>query len=453
MAESEQDSLDKLEALLRDEKSVEVAAILSSQNAADAAELIRNLPLKLRDDALLTLAPETAADILEKLPDDLAAAAVLDMEPGPAAAIAQEMQSDDVVDLLQDVGPEHAEAILEHIDPEEAAVARQLLQYDEDSAGGLMQAEFIEVSETMTAGEAVHHLQEHAEEYAEYSASYLYAVDSSRKLSAVVSLRSLLLCGSATPISQIVSGEIISVVPEMDGSELVNLFRRHHYLAIPVVDESMQLLGIVTQDDAMRFAEESAEEDMLSMTGIVGGDEFREMPLRQRSWGRLSWLSVNILLNVLAASVIAFYQDTLRAVIALAVFLPIISDMSGCSGNQAVAVSIRELSLGRISPQKLLWVLGKEISVGLINGLVLGVLIGLIAWWWQANAMLGLVIGGALWINSIVAVSIGGIVPLLLRRFGHDPAIASGPILTTMTDMCGFFIVLGTANHFLHLLV
>jgi CBS domain-containing protein len=139
---------------------------------------------------------------------------------------------------------------------------------------------------------------------------------------------------------------------------------RHHYLVIPVVDEQGKLLGIVTQDDAMRFAEENAEEDMLRMSGIVGGDEFRDMPLRKRSGRRLSWLSVNILLNVLAASVIAIYQDTLREVIALAVFLPIISDMSGCSGNQAVAVSIRELSLGRVTPRQLFWVLKKEMAVG-----------------------------------------------------------------------------------------
>jgi magnesium transporter len=176
------------------------------------------------------------------------------------------------------------------------------------------------------------------------------------------------------------------------------------------------------------------------------------MPLRKRSGRRLSWLSVNILLNVLAASVIAVYQDTLREVIALAVFLPIISDMSGCSGNQAVAVSIRELSLGRVAAHQLFWVLKKEMAVGILNGLVLGLLIGLIAWLWKGNVALGLVIGGALWINTLVAVSIGGLVPLILHRFKQDPAIASSPILTTLTDMCGFFIVLTTANQFLPLL-
>jgi magnesium transporter len=165
-----------------------------------------------------------------------------------------------------------------------------------------------------------------------------------------------------------------------------------------------------------------------------------------RSRRRLAWLSVNILLNIIAASVITFYQDTLSAVIALAVFLPIISDMSGCSGNQAVAVSMRELSLGTVRPGEVLRVWLQEISVGLINGLVLGILIGLAAFIWKGNLYLGLVVGGALAVNTLVAVSIGGTVPLMLKKINIDPALASGPILTTITDMIGFFLALSFAT-------
>jgi magnesium transporter len=170
------------------------------------------------------------------------------------------------------------------------------------------------------------------------------------------------------------------------------------------------------------------------------------MPLWLRSRRRLAWLSLNIVLNVVAASVISVYEDTLQAVIALAVFLPIISDMSGCSGNQAVAVSIRELSLGYVRPGEVLRVWGKELAVGAINGALLGLLIATVAWLWKGQAMLGLVVGTALALNTMVAVSIGGLVPLVLKRFGKDPALASGPILTTVTDMCGFFFVLGFAS-------
>jgi len=191
---------------------------------------------------------------------------------------------------------------------------------------------------------------------------------------------------------------------------------------------------------------EDSERMYREAQGIIGGEELRSMPLLLRARRRLSWLSVNIVLNIIAASVIALHQDTLEAVIALAVFLPIISDMSGCSGNQAVGVSMRELTLGLVRPTELWRTLMKEVSVGLINGFVLGVLIGGVALVWQGNIYLGLVVGSALMLNTIVAVAIGGSVPLVLKRFKTDPAIASGPILTTITDMCGFFIVLNFAS-------
>jgi magnesium transporter len=185
--------------------------------------------------------------------------------------------------------------------------------------------------------------------------------------------------------------------------------------------------------------------------GIVG-EELRMMPVSLRARRRLSWLSINIFLNIVAASVIAIYQDTISAVIALAVFLPIVSDMSGCSGNQAVAVSLRELTLGIVEPEDVWRVWMQEVAVGLLNGLALGALIAAAAYLWNGNAWLGGVIGAALALNTVVAVSIGGTVPLLLKRFGADPAVASGPVLTTITDMCGFFLVLGLATLALPLL-
>jgi magnesium transporter len=155
---------------------------------------------------------------------------------------------------------------------------------------------------------------------------------------------------------------------------------------------------------------------------------------------------MNIVLNIIAASVIALYQETLAAAITLAVFLPMVSDMSGCSGNQAVAVSMRELSLGLVRPKELFWVLAKEVKVGIINGLVLGLLLGGVAYLWKGNPWLGLVVGGSLAANTLVSVSLGGMLPLLLKRFNLDPALVSGPLLTTVTDMCGFFFVLSFAS-------
>ena len=206
------------------------------------------------------------------------------------------------------------------------------------------------------------------------------------------------------------------------------------------------MIGIAHRFSVEEAIGERAQSDHLKAQGIVGGEELRTMPLSVRSKRRLSWLSVNIVLNVIAASVIAMFEETLSAVIALAVFLPIISDMSGCSGNQAVAVSIRELTLGLVKPHEVLYVWLKEVGIGLVNGVILGTLIGVVAFAWKGNLYLGLVVGVALALNTLVAVSIGGSIPLILKRLNLDPALASGPVLTTITDICGFFFVLAFAT-------
>jgi magnesium transporter len=213
----------------------------------------------------------------------------------------------------------------------------------------------------------------------------------------------------------------------------------------PVVDAAKRIVGVVLPAAVEEALSNQKTRTFLRLSGIIGGEEFRTMPLWSRSGRRLSWLSINIVLNIIAASVIAVYQDTLAAVITLAVFLPMVSDMSGCSGNQAVAVSMRELSLGLVRPGEIIWVLLKEMRVGLINGLVLGTLLGLIAFAWQGNPWLGLVVGGALGANTLVSVLLGGMLPLLLKRLRLDPALVSSPLLTTVTDMCGFFFVLSFA--------
>lgn len=422
--------------------------VFADLHAGDAALLIAALPEERHEDVMLALPESVAAGILEQLPDDQAVKLVMGMSPESAAPIIQEMRSDEETDLLQGVSSEHAERILRHFDAADASVARSMLAYDEDSAGGLMESEYIAFPTGMSSSEVVEELRRGGSRYRGFSASYLYVVDERQRFVGVISMRDLIMCEEETPVDTLMIRDALAVPADMPGQELVKLFRRYHYLAIPVVDEARRLIGVVTHDDVLQFVERDADEEMLRLSGIVGGDEFRDMKLGTRSWRRLSWLSINVLLNVAAASVIAFYQETIQAVVALAVFLPIISDMSGCSGNQAIAVSIRELSLDRISPRNALWVFRKEFLVGLINGLVLGLIVAAIAWWWKGSPMLGLVVGVALWVNTLVAVTIGGLVPLVLRRFRQDPALASGPILTTLTDMCGFFIVLALAARY-----
>jgi magnesium transporter len=258
-------------------------------------------------------------------------------------------------------------------------------------------------------------------------------------------LRDILLALPATPVHTIMIAEPLSVPAETPLEKLIGLFDNQRFIGVPVVSEAGALVGVVRRAAVFEAAEERASKAFLNFSGIIGGEELRNMPLHSRCARRLAFLAPNIILNLIAVTVISRHVETIEAVIALAVFLPIVSDMSGCSGNQAVAVSIRELTLGLIRPYEFLRVIGKEGSVGIINGLILGTILGLVAALWKGPAMLGVVIGAALALNTVVSVLLGGSVPLLLRLFKVDPALASGPILTTVTDMCGFFLVLTLA--------
>lgn len=422
------------------------SGLLESLSAADTALVIDRLTDDQQEALMTMVEPEQAADLLGQMSDAQVVDIVDGLEPGRAADIIEEMSSAAQVDLLGDLEPDEAEDILREMEPVAAAGARRLLSYDEDSAGGLMRTEFLAYLETATLRDVVDDLRANAETYSDYDVQYAYVVGPEAQLVGVLRLRDLLLNPADRKVSEIMLRNPTSVHQAMTQEELSRFFDEHHFVGVPVVDDDKRLIGVVRPDDVEEASAEAAAEDFLKISGLSGREELRSMPLIVRSGRRLSWLSINIVLNVCAASVIAMYQDTLSAVIALAVFLPIISDMSGCSGSQAVAVSIRELTLGTVRPTELLRVLGKELQVGLINGLALGLLLALVALLWQGNVWLGIVVGGALMINTSVAVCLGGMIPLVLKRFQMDPALASGPILTTVTDMCGFMLVLGFAT-------
>ncbi|MFH1264473.1 MAG: magnesium transporter, partial [Planctomycetota bacterium] len=335
---------------------------------------------------------------------------------------------------------------LDRMAPGEADDLRRLVQYAPDTAGGLMVTEYLAFGEDLRVEDVVNDLRENAEKYASYDVQYAYVVSKDGQLAGVLRFRDLLLSPRGRRIASMMIAEPLCVRHDVRLDELHHTFDRYPLFGLPVTDEAGRMVGVVRRADVQAADQQRAAQALLKFAGIVGGEEFRSMPLRLRAARRLSWLSINIFLNLLAASIIAYYQDTLAAVITLAVFLPIISDMSGCSGNQAVAVSMRELVLGLIKPYELLRVIWKEASVGVVNGTVLGMILGGVAFLWKGNPMLGLVVGVALALNTLVAVCLGGVIPLLLRKLRQDPALASGPILTTLTDMCGFFLVLSFAQ-------
>ncbi|MDX1406121.1 MAG: magnesium transporter [Woeseiaceae bacterium] len=452
MANAKERPWDEIRTML--ERSDPVSEIQTFLDEMEPTELLHAVFTLAPDDQralLAVLDPEKAASLVEDLPDSHVADLIEEMAAKEAAPIVEEMASDHRVDVLAELDSEDAEAIIAELDEEEASEVRELINYPPDLAGGLMMTEFASYPMGSTVRDVVADLTADTVDYEFLTVHYIYVVVKKRKLKGVIRLRDLVFADKNQTIGSIAT-PALSVSPDTPLDVLEEFFDEHDIAAVPVIDDKGMLLGIVRRRAVLEALTERAEADNLKAAGIIGGDELRSMPVIVRSRRRLAWLSINIGLNILAASVIAAYEDTLTAVIALAVFLPIVSDMSGCSGNQAVAVSMRELTLGAALPEDVMRVWRKEVIVGMINGVALGALLGIAAWAWKGNPVLGLVVGGALAANTVVAVSIGGTVPLVLRRLKLDPAVASGPLLTTATDMCGFFLLLSFASLVLPLL-
>ena len=448
-----------IEEPVKTEESWETVAALMGEGQNQAvADFIESLPhdelprLVSRLDqaecgALMEVLPASqAADVLEELPEAQAAEIMSHMAAGAAAEIVEEMAVEEQAELLRELGERRAEAILNELDVEESTNLRERIDYHPESAGALMSGTFLSFSEHMTVGGLLRDLDDHADRYSDLEVQYAYVTAGDGGLTGVLPLRDLVLTPRGTKLEQVMIRGPVSVAAAAPLEDTSALFDHYDFVGVPVVDGNRRLVGVLSRDAVSEAMEKRSRKTFLKISGIVGGEELRSLPLKSRAIRRLAFLCPNIILNVVAASVIALYQDTLEAVIALAVFLPIVSDMSGCSGNQAVAVSIRELALRLIRPSDALRVFLKEGALGLINGVVVGTLLGAVAFLWKDNIYLGLVVGGALTLNTLVSVLLGGLVPLLLRALRIDPALASGPILTTVTDMCGFFFVLSFAN-------
>jgi magnesium transporter len=438
-------SWEMLSELIATQNSINVTKFIETLSPSETARAISRLDEEEQQLLLSLLSPEDAADLIEDIPDAQAADLVEDMPSAQAAALMEELSSDHLVDVLGEMDEQASQAILAEMDKEDAKEARMLLEYDPNCAGGLMISEFLVYKTHQTVKDVLDDLQLNRTEYIDYHVQYFYVVDQEEKLAGVLRMHDMLFPTKGTELDKIMLSNPLSVSDKASLRELDDFFEEHHLLGVPVVDDEGRMVGVVLAKAIEEAINKRKTKTFLRLSGIIGGEEFRTMPLLTRSGRRLSWLSMNIVLNIIAASVIALYQDTLAAVITLAVFLPMVSDMSGCSGNQAVAVSMRELALGLVRPGELIWVLANEAKVGIINGVVLGLLLGGVAFFWKGNPWLGFVVGGALAANTLVSVTLGGMLPLVLKKLKLDPALVSSPLLTTVTDMCGFFFVLSFA--------
>ncbi len=436
---------DQLEDAIDAREGDRLVALLHALPPQDTAYTISHLDPDRRNrmfSLLATVAPELGADLMEHFDDAHAADMLEELTTEDAAALIDEMDSDEQADVLGEVAGHAATAILAQMDPEEAQDVRKRLDFPHDTAGGLMITEFLVYPAEQDVSFVRQDLRLHSDKYNEYEVRYLYGVDERRRLVGVAPMRALVMAHAGRPLREALIEKPITIAATTPLSELEDLFDRVDLMAVPVVDEENRLIGVVRRAAVQEAITESAQEALAKFGGIIGGEELRSMPLWNRAARRLAFLLPILLLLFISASIIALFEGTVGKLPILAAFLPVVAGICGSGGGQSVAVSMREISLGLIKPSDLFPVLLKEASVAVFNGLILGALLFVISLAWQQNFWLSVVLGASLPIVMVVAKGVGGTVPLILRKFGIDPAMASVPLLTTTVDLASFLTVL-----------
>jgi magnesium transporter len=408
-------------------------------------------------DRLQRLAADEARALLRQLPADKAAAALAEVEEerlpdlltafdsAQLVEVLRRIAPDDAADLLQQLAPATRREALGKLPAEAADGLRALLRYPEDSAGGVMTNRFIALREDMTVEQVRELLRARAQEERTEDIAYLYVTDAAQRLAGIVSLRDLVFRRAERRMGEILNREVKFVRADADQEELARQFEHYHYLGLPVLDTDGKLVGVVKASDALEVATKEATEDMQLMVGL-SGEEHALTPWQQSIRVRLPWLYINLGTAFLAAFVVGLFENTITKWTALAIFLPIVAGQGGNAGMQTLTVIIRDLALGEITPGDGRRALVKEIILGLLNGLAIGLVVGLIGWWWKGSMTLGLVAGAAMLLNQLAAAASGVLIPLGLKSLRLDPALASSIFLTTVTDVAGFFFFLGLAT-------
>lgn len=400
--------------------------------------------------------------ILEKLPDEYVAL-LLDyaeddekfnllslFSKNRQAQIISEMSSDELVDLLGTLDEDEQNEIITNMNTEEVEEVKTLLSYDPESAGGIMATEFISIKETDTVNETINYLRTMAPD--SETPYYIYVVDDLDVLKGVVPLRQIIVSTPDTLIKDIMIENIISAPVDMDQEEVSHIFEKYGFMAIPVVDHNGEILGIITVDDVMEIMKEEYTEDMFRLAGLDEEEKVAGTVIGAIK-SRLPWLLVNLVTATLAAKTVSLFENTIAQIVALATFMPMVAGMGGNAGSQTLTLIIRGIAIGEINYENQADILKKEIAIGIINGLCIGLVVGVLGYFWVGSLSFGFVIGTAMLLNLIVATISGYLVPVLLKKVGIDPALASAVFVTTVTDVLGFFFFLGLATVMLQYLI
>ena len=423
------------------------AAEIEAQHPADAADTIEGLDISDQVKFIKQLPVKDAADSIAEMDDLDQQALIVNLNKGLAARILEQMAPDDATDLLEGLEEEQRRALLSMVTAEDRAELKTLLTFDPDTAGGVMNTEVVILDQDLTADEAVAKIREEVED--KEIPYYAYLTDKKDRLVGVVSLRDLLLAKRGVILKELVKTQnLISVGYNIDKEEVAHLIAHYNLLALPVVDFGNRLLGVVTVDDVIDIIHEEASEDMQTMVG-AGADETTDSPVGFSVKKRLPWLIINVVNSAIAAYVIHLFDDTIGAMAILAALMHIVSNQAGNTGQQALAVMIRQLAMEKFDRKKAWFAVLRELRIGIINGaliaaLVLGIIVA-----FTGDFKLGACMGIALIFDMLIGAFSGAAIPLILKEIGRDPAQASSIFLTTITDAAGFWSFLALAGFML----
>ncbi len=424
-----------------------LTSILSEYHASEIAILFERLNIEDQERIINLLSTEIAAQVISEMheeahPEDL----LIQLSPEKRTEIVQLLDYDDATDIISQLEDAEQKEILNELSDHDASNIRNLLSYPEDTAGGLMNTKFIRVNLNLTKKDAIDEIISQSEDMEEFYT--IFVVDDYGIFQGIVSLKDIIKAKGNAKITELVKAEVAWVSPYTDQEEVARLISQYNITSIPVLGEDMTLLGRVTFDDVIDVLQDENTEDILKISGVSEDEELSGNWIEAVK-SRLPWLIINLGTAFLASAVVRHFEPTLEKIAVLSAYMTIIAGMGGNAATQALAVTVRRISLYDLTNQQAYRTVLKELTVGVINGAVTGLIVLLFALYFDSNPLLGLVIFMAMTGNLFVAGIAGAGIPLLLKRVGIDPAIASSIIITTFTDVFGFFLLLGLASKLL----
>jgi magnesium transporter len=415
--------------------------LMDPLHPADIADLLEQISAPERRDLIRLYDREFDGEILSELDESIRDEVMAILRPEVLADAVRELESDDVVDLIEDLTLVQQDVILDALDDSDRIAVEQSLTYPEKSAGRLMHREVVMAPEHWTVGQAIDYLR--AQETLPEQFYHVTLVDPRFKPVGNVTLGKLMGSKRETLLWELTEA-VFQIIPAMQSeSEVAYAFNQYHLISAPVVDEDERLVGVITIDDAMIVLDEGHEEDILRLAGVGEGSLSDRVINTTKQ--RLPWLAVNLVTAIAASLVIAQFEAAITQIVALAVLMPIVASMGGNAGTQSLTVAVRAIATKDLTSSNMWRVIRREVFVGLINGLVFALIMGVVGLIWFGSPTLGYVIAAAMVINMVVAGLAGTAIPVLLEKFGFDPALASGAFVTTVTDVVGFFAFLGLA--------